>query len=110
MHERRGPWEMTLVYLVVITDFVSCWPTDSEALRGWAAGQYSKPVSMWNNSPIPAMFVMPPCHGIVLEDASIDDLQQFMAQGRLTSFQITQCYIDRSNQLADTVKYVQDPK
>lgn len=38
---------------------------------------------------------MPPCNGITLEEATIDQLQNYMAAGNLTSVQIALCYVQR---------------
>lgn len=40
-------------------------------------------------------FPMPSCNGFQLEEASIDAIQNQMANGKLTSRQLVQCYLDR---------------
>ncbi|KAI4245011.1 MAG: hypothetical protein L6R42_010293, partial [Xanthoria sp. 1 TBL-2021] len=35
------------------------------------------------------------CNGIVIEEATIDQLQGYMAEGKLSSVQLTACYMDR---------------
>ena len=40
-------------------------------------------------------FPMPACDGIVLEEATIDQLQEAMRAGRLTALQIALCYLQR---------------
>jgi amidase len=40
-------------------------------------------------------FPMPLCHGFKLEEATIDQLQQELSGGRLTSVQIAFCYLQR---------------
>jgi amidase len=42
-----------------------------------------------------ALFPMPSCHGITLEEAAIDQLQDAMSHGKLTSVQILNCYLAR---------------
>lgn len=52
------------------------------------------------------LFAMPACNGIKLEEATIDQLQEYMSQGRLTSVQLVMCYIEREYQTRDYIKYV----
>lgn len=40
-------------------------------------------------------FPMAKCNGFQLEEASIDQIQQQLASGRLTSRQLVQCYLNR---------------
>lgn len=40
-------------------------------------------------------FPMPTCNGFTLEEATIDQMQEALSQGRLTSVQIVMCYIQR---------------
>jgi amidase len=40
-------------------------------------------------------FPMPLCYGITLEEATVDQLQDYMANGNLTSVQIATCYVQR---------------
>ena len=40
-------------------------------------------------------FPMPQCNGVTLEEATIDQLQEAMADGRLTSLQICACFLLR---------------
>lgn len=52
------------------------------------------------------LFAMPSCNGIKLEEATIDQLQEYMSQGRLTSVQLVMCYMQREYQTRDYIKYV----
>lgn len=47
----------------------------------------------------PDLFPMPMCNGIVLEEASIDQLQSYMSTGLLTSLQLLRCYLQRVRQV-----------
>ncbi|KIX07216.1 uncharacterized protein Z518_01869 [Rhinocladiella mackenziei CBS 650.93] len=49
-------------------------------------------------SPI-ARFPMPPCQGVTLEEATIDQLQDYMDQGQLTAVAILMCYFARYTQV-----------
>ena len=51
------------------------------------------------------LFPMPDCNGFVLEEATIDQLQDAMGNGQLTSLQITLCYLQRIQQIDEYVKY-----
>lgn len=50
------------------------------------------------------LFPMSPCNGLILEEASIDMLQEYMSQGKLTSVQIVTCYMQRAFQVDQYVK------
>lgn len=52
------------------------------------------------------LFAMPSCNGIKLEEATIDQLQEYMSQGRLTSVQLVMCYMQREYQTREYIKYV----
>jgi amidase len=47
----------------------------------------------------PALFPVPLCHGITLEEATIDQLQGYMSNGHLTAVQLLKCYLKRSRQV-----------
>jgi amidase len=49
-------------------------------------------------------FPMQLCHGFKLEEATIDQLQQEMSGGRLTSVQITFCYLQRIYQTDEYIR------
>jgi hypothetical protein len=59
-----------------------------------------------NAAETPALFPMPPCHGVTLEEATIDQLQQYMSQGILSSVKISLCYLERVWQTNDYIKSV----
>lgn len=43
----------------------------------------------------PELFPMPQCHGVTLEEATIDQLQDYMSQGILSSVKLALCYLER---------------
>ncbi|EMC96405.1 hypothetical protein BAUCODRAFT_148022 [Baudoinia panamericana UAMH 10762] len=55
---------------------------------------------------IPGLFAMPQCHGITVEEATIDQLQQYLSQGNLTSQQLVVCYLQRVWQTDDYINSV----
>ena len=50
------------------------------------------------------LFAIPLCNGLKIEEATIDTLQSFLANGSLTSVQLVSCYIQRSYQTAEYIK------
>jgi amidase len=52
------------------------------------------------------LFPMPLCNGLTLEEATIDQLQEAMNNGRLTSTDLVTCYLQRIYQTDSYVKYV----
>ena len=50
------------------------------------------------------LFPMPNCHGLILEEATVDDLQNAMNKGLLTSTKIALCYLQRIYQTNDYTK------
>jgi hypothetical protein len=56
-------------------------------------------------TPDPAdLFPMPVCNGFMLEEATIDEMQDAMAKGQLTSVQIAMCYLRRVWQVDEYVR------
>lgn len=51
-----------------------------------------------------ARFPMPQCDGFTLEEATIDQLQDSMRSGQLTSVQIAMCYLQRIYQVDPYIK------
>lgn len=51
-------------------------------------------------------FPMPKCRGFKLEEATIDQLQDALSRGRLTSVQIVMCYLQRIYQTDEYIQYV----
>lgn len=49
---------------------------------------------------------MPQCQGITLEEATIDQLQQYMSDGNLTSVQLVTCYLQRIWQTQEYINSV----
>ncbi|KIW19675.1 hypothetical protein PV08_00249 [Exophiala spinifera] len=53
-------------------------------------------------------FPMAECYGVALEEATIDQMQGWMAGGKLTSRQLVQCYLGRILQLNEYVNAIQE--
>jgi amidase len=51
-----------------------------------------------------SLFPMRPCHGIQLEEATIDNLQEYLSSGKLTTLQLLHCYLDRISQTDSYLK------
>ena len=60
----------------------------------------------WQDASPARLFAMPRCHGVDIEEASIDQLQKYMGSGQLTSVQLVTCYMQRSLQTAQYIKCV----
>ncbi|KAF1980052.1 amidase signature enzyme [Bimuria novae-zelandiae CBS 107.79] len=58
------------------------------------------------NADTPDLFPMPQCHGITLEEATIDQLQGYLSDGSLTSAQLLGCYVDRMRQVDEYINSV----
>ena len=52
------------------------------------------------------LFPTPDCNGIVLEEATVDSLQEAMSKGHLTSTKIALCYLQRMYQTNGYIKLV----
>jgi len=52
----------------------------------------------------PNLFPMAPCGTFKLEEATIDEMQQAMAAGTLTSVQLVHCYLQRTYQTNGYIK------
>ena len=53
-----------------------------------------------------ALFPMPACQGINLEEATIDQLSGYMSEGLITSTQILRCYLQRVHQVDNYVNSI----
>ncbi|KAF2997997.1 hypothetical protein E8E13_007041 [Curvularia kusanoi] len=54
----------------------------------------------------PKLFPMPTCQGITLEEATIDQLSDYMSDGSLTSVQLLRCYLRRAQQVDDYINSI----
>ncbi|KAJ4311645.1 hypothetical protein N0V94_007844 [Neodidymelliopsis sp. IMI 364377] len=54
----------------------------------------------------PALFPMPSCQGVTIEEATIDRLSGYMSDGTLTSTQILRCYLKRIQQVDEYINSV----
>jgi amidase len=57
-----------------------------------------------NNGSTTKLFPMPPCGSFHLEEATIDQMQNAMKNGTLTSQQLAQCYLGRAYQTQNYLK------
>lgn len=49
-------------------------------------------------------FPMPLCNGFKLEEATIDEIQDALSSGVLTTKQVAKCYVDRIHQTNEWIK------
>lgn len=68
---------------------------------------YHFPVLQNGSSAEETEFPMPLCNGFKLEEAIINQLQEAIADGRLTSVQIVECYLQRIHQVDQYLRYAQ---
>jgi amidase len=70
------------------------------ALGTWvqSTGTGTSLFPLQQNAGTPALFPMPPCSSFILEEATIDQMQQAMSSGSLTSQQLVLCYMQRMYQ------------
>ncbi|KAF2792484.1 glutamyl-tRNA amidotransferase subunit A [Melanomma pulvis-pyrius CBS 109.77] len=54
----------------------------------------------------PALFPVPNCHGITLEEATIDQLQDYMSRGTLTAVSLLKCYLKRARQVDEYINSI----
>ena len=50
------------------------------------------------------LFAMPACNGVKIEEATIDELQNYMSSGNITSVELVTCYIQRAFQTGEYIK------
>jgi amidase len=65
---------------------------------------YDFPLLQNGSSADSGQFPMPLCHGFKLEEATIDQLQEELSSGKLTSVQIVLCYLQRIYQTDEYIR------
>lgn len=70
---------------------------------------YDFPVPISGDQAEGSPFPMEDCSGIKLEEATIDELQQYMNNGQLSSVELLNCYLRRIQQTDFFIKYVRKP-
>lgn len=98
-----------LIVLFTTVRLIGAQPSPSPAVSDFGAAQVLQnpfPYDFPNVDAAPvALFPMPSCRGITLEEATIDQLQDAMSHGKLTSVQILNCYLARVSQTNSYCKY-----
>ncbi|KAL8837927.1 MAG: hypothetical protein Q9176_005403 [Flavoplaca citrina] len=56
---------------------------------------YRYPLGNITVNAVATLNTMDLCNGVVIEEATIDQLQRYMAEGKLSSVQLTTCYLNR---------------
>lgn len=96
-----------LMRLVLYSTTASIIPIFAEALKA-ANGSFLANSQLLEN-PLPydfpnwsqsgdMLFPMEQCQGLTLEEATIDQMQQWMSSGKLTTQQLVTCYLQRIEQ------------
>lgn len=65
----------------------------SQLLNHSFLNQY--PLQNITSDPVRSLNTVDLCNGVTIEEATIDELQGYLSDGRLTSIQLTTCYIRR---------------
>jgi amidase len=98
-----------LIVLSIAVKLIGDQPSSSPNASDFGAAQVLQnpfPYDFPNMDAAPiALFPMPSCHGITLEEATIEQLQDAMSHGKLTSVQILNCYLARVSQTNSYCKY-----
>ncbi len=61
-------------------------------------------IPLQENANSTALFPMADCHGFKLEEATIDQMQEAMKKGSLTSVKLVGCYLTRTFQTEEYIK------
>lgn len=61
-------------------------------------------IPLQENAGSTELFPMAECHGFKLEEATIDEMQDAMQNGNLTSMQLVECYMVRTFQTQEYIK------
>jgi amidase len=73
-------------------------------ISGQGTGTTGPLFPLQQNANTPALFPMPPCGTFILEEATIDQMQQALGNGTLTSQQLVMCYMQRMYQTDEYIK------
>ncbi|KAF7511729.1 hypothetical protein GJ744_003460 [Endocarpon pusillum] len=76
----------------------SVWDTWAQSI-----GTTTSLFPLQENADTPALFPMPPCGHFNLEEATIDQMQQAISNGTLTSQQLALCYMQRTYQTQEYI-------
>lgn len=68
---------------------------------------YEFPVFQYGTEEDNGQFPMPSCNGLTLEEATIDQLQEALSTGKLTTVTLTLCYLQRIYQTDQYTRYVE---
>jgi hypothetical protein len=78
--------------------------TASDALAGPVWGGDFPVFPLQENAETEKLFPMALCNGFKLEEATIDQMQEAMKKGKLTSQQLVVCYMQRTYQTNEYIK------
>ncbi|KAG4441283.1 hypothetical protein IFR05_003211 [Cadophora sp. M221] len=69
---------------------------------------YEFPVLQNGSTAVVGQFPMPKCNGSTLEEATIDQMQEALSKGTLTSVQIVVCYLQRIFQVDEYIRSIME--
>ncbi|KAF2437892.1 amidase signature enzyme [Karstenula rhodostoma CBS 690.94] len=97
-------------FIVAIVALASCATAAAQNASILAPDPLQTPYPYYfppiNDVDTPELFPMPSCYGVTLEEATIDQLQEHLSDGTLTSAQLLRCYIKRMRQVDEYINSV----
>jgi amidase len=101
---RKFNYPNSALALVACITSIAAPAVASEALAAPVWGSDFPVFPLQEKAETEALFPMALCNGFKLEEATIDQMQEAMKQGKLTSQQLVICYLQRNYQTEDYIK------
>lgn len=111
---RSKPWLVDIVYAIY---FLRSWAALAETTNatlgiGQLRGSqlldhdflYRCPLENITSNAVSTLNTLDLCNGVVIEEATIDQLQEYMTQRKISSMQLTTCYMNRVFQVEKYIK------
>jgi hypothetical protein len=102
---------LTATAILVVANLASSTPTNSSNTTEqnnrpsfYGLGSDYPLFPLQENAETPNLFPMPPCGTFILEEATIDQMQDAMSKGQVTSQQLVICYMQRIFQTNSYIK------
>lgn len=94
-------WSVPAALVGMTANVVACFTIDNEELASWLTPPL---LPLIEDADTPDLFKMSDCFGFKLEEATIDEMQEAMEDGKLTSVQLVLCYMMRAHQTQQYIK------
>lgn len=92
------------MFIPIVLSCLSSFLLSCSAQQIFTANTNETFFPLLQNAGMPELFAMPKCGTFRLEEATIDDMQDAMSNGTLTSVQLCLCYLQRTFQTQDYIK------